>query len=35
MRGPDGGELVIFAEERDANVRRHKKLQMVHDQKKS
>jgi len=34
MRRPNGGELVVFAEESDANVWRHKKLQMVDDQKK-
>jgi len=34
MRGPNGGALVISAEESDANVWRHKKLQMVNDQKK-
>ena len=34
MRGPNGGALVVSAEESDANVWRHKKLQMVNDQKK-
>jgi len=35
MRGPNGGELVVFAEESDTNVWHHKKLQMVDDQKKA
>jgi len=34
MRGPNGGALVVSAEESDANVWCHKKLQMVNDQKK-
>ena len=29
MRGPNGGGLVVFAEESDTNVWRHVKLQMV------